>query len=140
MGVFLGGLAIFAIAGYLAGRAIPMEGADRRRVGLVAQIGATTFLLALSSTGLGSGSETIRDSAGWRALLDGNTTAFRSSRSAQGDIGVGVLSIVLGLVSLMLIGRVNCTGAHTAAASSSPPATRASQSPMRRRAAPDSSL
>lgn len=139
-GVFFGSLTVFVIAGYLAGRAIPMEGADRRRIVFVAQTGVTTSLLALSSTGLGTGSETIRDSAGWQALLDGNTTAFRSSWPAQVDIGVGVLYIVLGLASLMLIGRVNRTGAqYRRRIIESAGAPRIAQ-PMRRRAAPDSSL
>lgn len=139
-GVFFGSLAIFAIAGYLAGRAIPMEGADRRRIVVVAQTGATTFLLALSSTGLGTGSETIRDSAGWRALLDGNTTAFRSSWAAQVDSGVGVLYIALGLVSLMLIGRVNRTGAQYRRRIIESAGDPCIAEPVRRRAAPDSSL
>lgn len=139
-GVFFCSLAVFVIAGYLAGRAIPMEGADRRRMVLVTQTGATTSLLALAGTGLGTGSETIRDSAGWQALLDGNTTAFRSSWPAQVDIAIGVLYIVLGLASLMLIGRVNRTGAQYRRRIIQSAGDSRIAEPMRRRAAPGSSL
>lgn len=139
-GVSFGSFAIFVIVVYRAGRAIPMEGVDRRRIVLVVQTGATTFLLALSGTGLATGSETIRDSAGWQALLDGNTTAFRTSWPAQVDVAVGVLYIALGLASLMLIGRVNRTSAqYRRRINESAGAPRIAQ-PIRRRAAPDSSL
>lgn len=99
----------FAFTLYRAFRAIPIMGTDRHRIVPVIQVGGITSLLMLAGSSLVSGSEYIRDSAGWQTLLAGDSSAFRASWPAQIDVGVGVLYIAAGLASLMLIGRVNRT-------------------------------